>query len=208
LKIEPVIPIRLNDDWNIISRTIVSLTTFNDVPDGTGNDFGIGDTTQSFFLSPERIRNGWTWGAGPVVLIPTSRWNNKSSRPKFGTDEWGLGPTGVALRQADGWTYGALVNHIWDVSGDTDISSTYLQPFLAYTTPDAWTFAVNSESTYNWEADKDHWSVPFNFQVGKVIKIGSAPVQLKGAVRWWATNPDAGAEGLGLRFVATWMFPK
>ncbi|MGD9295706.1 MAG: transporter, partial [Roseobacter sp.] len=42
LKIEPVIPIRLNDDWNIISRTIVSLTTFNDVPDGTGNDFGIG----------------------------------------------------------------------------------------------------------------------------------------------------------------------
>ena len=204
LKVEPVVPIRLNDNWNLISRTIISLTQYSDFPAETGTDFGIGDTTQSFFLSPSQVKNGWTWGVGPALLVPTSSWNDKFSRPKYGTAEWGAGPTAVVLRQKCGWTYGALVNHIWDVSGDTEISNTYLQPFLAYTTPTAWTYAINSESSYNWEADNDRWSVPINLQLGKVI----GHVQYKGAIRYWAKNPEIGAEGWGARFVVTFMFPE
>jgi hypothetical protein len=62
----------------------------------------------------------------------------------------------VALKQQGPWTYGALANHFWSFAGDddrADVSSTFLQPFLSYTTPHAWTFALNTESTYDWESE-------------------------------------------------------
>ena len=34
-----------------------------------------------------------------------------------------------------------------------DIDATFLQPFLSYTTTDAWTFTLNTESTYDWESE-------------------------------------------------------
>ena len=141
----------------------------DDIPSGSNSDFGVGDVTQSFFFSPQKpTAGGWIWGAGPVVLLPLSR---ASESDIFGAGEWGGGVTGVALRQTEtGWTYGALANHIWDIGGDTDISNTYLQPFIAHTIPTAWTVALNSESTYDWEAEE--WSIPINLMLSKVVHFG------------------------------------
>ncbi|EJL58445.1 hypothetical protein PMI09_00155 [Rhizobium sp. CF122] len=86
----------------------------------------------------------------------------------MGSGKWGAGPTAVALKQEGPWTYGMLANHIWSFAGQNnrdDIRSTFLQPFVAYTTPEAWTFTLNTESTYDWEHNE--WSVPVNFQVSK-----------------------------------------
>jgi hypothetical protein len=205
LLVQPVMPFSLNEDWNLISRTILPLQWVEDIPSGSGTDFGLGDVTQSLFFSPKKpTASGWIWGAGPVAVLPLSR---TSDSPVFGKGEWAGGVTGVALRQTDsGWTIGALANHVWNLGGDTAISNTYLQPFIAYTTPTAWTLALNSESTYDWKAGE--WSMPFNLMLSKLVHFGKQPVSFQGGIRYWADGPDAGPEGWGARFAVTFLFPK
>lgn len=204
LNIQPVIPISLNEDWNVISRTILPVSWQDDIAGPSGSQFGLGDTVQSFFLSPAKpTESGIIWGAGPVFLIPTA------TDDLLGSEKWGAGPTIVALKQDGPWTYGVLANHIWSFAGNderNDISNTFLQPFLSYTTPDAWTFALNTESTYDWKAEE--WSVPINFTVSKLVKIDQQPISLTAGVRYWAAAPDNGPEGLGVRLAVTFLFPK
>lgn len=203
LNIQPVIPISLNEDWNLISRTILPVVDQQDLGEGTGSQFGIGDTVQSLFFSPKLpTESGWIWGAGPVVRLPTG------TDELLTADKWGAGPTAVALKQQGPWTYGALTNHIWSFAGDddrADVNATFLQPFLSYTTPQAWTFSLNTESTYDWE--NDQWSVPFNGVVTKVTKIGSQLVSIGAGARYWAEGPDGGPDGWGARLVFTLLFP-
>jgi hypothetical protein len=102
-----------------------------------------------------------------------------------------------------------LANHLWSYAGDStrsNISSTFLQPFVSYTTKDAWTYALNSESTYNWVTDQ--WSVPINGTISKLVKFGDQPVQIGGGLRYWLVSPDGiGPKGLGYRFAVTFLFP-
>jgi hypothetical protein len=115
LNIQPVIPTALNDDWNLISRTILPVIYQSDIFPGAGSQSGIGDITQSLFVSPKApTPGGVLWGAGPVFLIPTA------SNDLLGSGKWGAGPTLVAVKQTGHWTYGALLNHIWSVGGDSD----------------------------------------------------------------------------------------
>jgi hypothetical protein len=204
LNVQPVVPIDLDARWNLISRTIVPIVKQDDIFPGAGSQSGLGDTVQSFFLSPKApTAGGWIWGAGPVFLLPTGSDDLLSAR------KWGAGPTGVILKQDSGWTYGALANHIWSIAGDdnrSDISSTFVQPFLSYTTPTALTFAINTESTYDWKAKQ--WSVPLNALVSQVTKLGDQLVSVGGGLRYWADSPQSGPHGLGFRFVVTLLFPK
>ena len=204
LNIQPVIPISLSENWNVISRTILPVIWQNDIAGDSGEQTGLGDITQSLFLSPKNPGpSGIIWGVGPAFLVPTG------TDELLGTGKWGVGPTGVVLKQMGGWTVGALANHIWSFAGEgdrADVNSTYLQPFVSYTTHDAWTFTLNTESTYNWEAEE--WSVPINFMVGKLVKIDhKLPVSFTAGVRYWAESPDSGPDGLGFRGVVTFLFP-
>lgn len=204
LNIQPVIPIDLNTDWNLISRTIVPLTWQDEVVPGAGSQFGLGDVLQSVFFSPKKpTAGGWIWGTGPVLLLPTGTADLLSGR------KWGAGPTGVALRQDGPWTYGMLANHVWSFAGDSsrsNINSTYLQPFVSYTTPTAWSFALNTESSYDWQ--NDQWSVPVNAIVSKVFQAGGQTLSVGAGARYWADSADAGPHGWGLRFIVTLLFPK
>jgi hypothetical protein len=168
------------------------------------NESGLGDITASLFFSPKApTAAGWIWGVGPVFLVPTA------TQDVLGTEKWGLGPTGVALKQTGPWTIGMLANHIWSVAGNDSrsiVSATLLQPFLAYTTKTHTTFSVNTESTYDWK--NAQWSVPLNLQVGQVFKIGTQPLQITAGARYWATAPDNGPDGWGLRLQLTLIFPK
>jgi hypothetical protein len=124
-------------------------------------------------------------------------------------EKWGLGPTAVALKQIGPWTYGTLVNHIWSVAGDderTDVNATFIQPFLTYITKTKTTLAINTESTYDWEAER--WSIPVNFNVLQLAKIGSQIIQVGVGIRYWADSPDGSAEGWGFRTQVTFLFPK
>lgn len=204
INIQPVIPIEINANWNLISRTILPVVFQNDIYPGAGSQSGTGDTVASAFFSPKApTAGGWIWGVGPALLLPTG------SNQLLTADKWGIGPTAVVLKQQNGWTYGALVNHIWSFAGSSsraDISSTFLQPFLTYGTPTGWTFALNTESSYDWE--NEQWSVPLNATVSKVTKIGSQLVSLGAGVRYWADSPESGPHDVGFRLIVTLLFPK
>ena len=148
INFQPVVPISIDPEWNVISRTILPITLNQSLPPGDSVS-GLGDIVQSLFFSPKRpTAAGLIWGAGPVFLLPSGTDSQLSAR------KWGIGPTAVLLKQAGPFTYGILANHIWSVAGSSSrpgVSSTFLQPFVSHTTKDAWTFGINTESTYDWK---------------------------------------------------------
>lgn len=204
LNAQPVVPIPLNDEWNLISRTIVPLIRQTDIAPGTGAQSGLGDTVQSLFFSPRApTASGWTWGVGPALLAPTA------TDDLLGAGQWAAGPTLVALRQQGPWTYGMLTNHLKSFAGSDnrrDINATFVQPFLAYNTPTAWTYSLNAESTYDWEARG--WSAPVQLGAGKVTRIGKQTVQFVGALRYYVDSLPNGPEGLALRFNVVLLYPR
>jgi hypothetical protein len=166
----------------------------------SGSQFGLGDTTQSLWLSPvDPTSFGLIWGVGSIIYLPTS------TDSLLGPGVWGAGPTVVGLTQKGPWTIGGLGNHVWSFGSNT-INSTFLQPFLNYTTPTAWTFGLNTESTYNWATNE--WSIPINATISKLVNIGGQRVSLQGGVRYYAASSTGGADGWGGRLSATFLFPK
>lgn len=204
LNLQPVVPLRLNDDWNLISRTILPLVHQSDIAPGSGSQTGTGDIVQSLFFSPAAATfSGWIWGAGPAFLLPTG------SDDLLTADKWAAGPTAVALKQDGPWTYGALANHLWSFAGDSsrqDLSNTFLQPFVSYNTPSAITYTLNAESTYDWKSND--WTIPVYFGVGKVGRIGNQLVQYSGGIRYYLDSPTSGPEGLAFRLNFVLLYPR
>lgn len=205
VNIQPVIPIHLNEEWNLISRTILPVIYADGLFEGDPDEFGIGDTTQSFFFSPRDPIDGWILGVGPVAQIPTG------SNDAFRSKQLSLGPTAVALRQdrvGDGvLTVGALMSHVWKVAGDDDVpnvNSTFLQPFIAYTLKGGSTFSLDTESTYDWTSEE--WTVPVNLTFAQLMRIGRLPVQLQFGGRYYFDAPEDGPEW-GIRCALTFLFP-
>ena len=204
LNIQPVVPFSLNDDWNIISRTIVPVAWQENIFPGAGNQSGMGDVVQSLFFSPKApTAGGLIWGVGPVFLIPTG------TDDLLTTGKWGSGPTGVVIRQPGPWTAGPLANHIWSFAGDssrTDGNLTFLQPFLSYTTHTATTFSLNAETSYDWNSRQ--WTLPINSGVSQILRIGGQLVQVGAVARYWAGGSDRGPHGWGGRLTVTFLFPR
>jgi hypothetical protein len=203
INIQPVIPFSIGENWNLISRTILPVVNQGNFFPGDEYKTGLGNITQSFFFSPkEPTKGGLIWGVGPVLQIPTVT-------NDIAPDQWGAGVTGVVLKQGNGWTVGALANHVWSISDEDEFgetSTTFLQPFVSYTTKKATSYSINTEAQYDWIAEE--WSVPINLTVGQIIKAGGKPLQLTGGVRYWADSPPGGPEGWGARLVVTFLFPK
>lgn len=204
LNVQPVIPVSIGPDWNLISRTILPVLWQSDIAPGAGSQSGIGDVLQSVFFSPKAATaGGWIWGAGGAFLLPTG------SDDLLTADKWAAGPTAVALKQTGPWTYGALVNHLWSFAGESqrrDISNTFVQPFVSYALPSGVSYTVNLESTYDWRTND--WQVPVNVVAGKVTRIGEQLVQFNAGIRYYASSTPNGPDGFGARFVVVLLFPK
>jgi len=206
MNFQPVVPISLNEDWNLIWRTIIPFISQDDIAgtkaNPSGSQTGLGDTLMTAFFSPkEPTSGGLIWGVGPALSIPTG------TDDLLGSEQWAAGPSVVALKQNGGWTYGVLANHLWSFAGDddrADVSNTFIQPFVAYNTPTGMTYGLNTESSYNWETEE--WTVPINLQISKLVKFGDQPVQFQFGGRWYADAPDDGPDW-GLRLGVTFMFP-
>ena len=79
MNFQPVVPIKLNDEWNLISRTILPIIHQNNVTIAATSQRGLGDTVQSFFFSPAKS-DPFIWGFGPALLIPTGTDDRYSRR--------------------------------------------------------------------------------------------------------------------------------
>jgi hypothetical protein len=201
LNIQPVIPISISEDWNLISRTILPVIEQDDVVPNS-SQAGLGDTLQSLFFSPKAPGvGGLIWGLGPAILLPTS------TEDHLGAQKFAIGPTHVFLRQHSGWTYGMLNYHLVSFGGThstEDVNQTYFQPFLSFTTKTYTTFSLNTESTYDWEAAK--WTVPLNLLVAQLVRIGGQAMQFRIGPKLYVAGPT-GAPDWGIRFEYTLLFP-
>src|SRR6185369_11501109 len=203
LNIQPVMPVHVTPDSNLIIRTILPVIYREWTSPTTGSAQGLGDTTQSFFFSPSSPKNGVTWGIGPAFLWPTGE-------SELGSKKWGAGPTAIVLKQQGGFTYGVLANHIWSYAdlGDNHrpgVSSTFIQPFLSWTGRSATTLGINTESTYNWKSKA--WTIPVNMSISHLYNFGGQLVSLGGTVKVYAAREEGGPEW-GARFIATFLFPR
>jgi hypothetical protein len=205
LNIQPVIPMSISQDWNLIARIITPLITQNDVRGNSGTQSGLGDINPTLFFSPKApTSSGLIWGAGPVFLLPTA------TDDRLGGGKWGVGPSIVLLQQTQThWTVGLLANQVWSVAGNDnrkDISSTFVEPFFTKGLGQGRTLSLTSESTYNWETKK--WNVPINLVYGKVTKVGSQMVNLKAGIRYYASTPNNYGPTWGLRFELDLLYPR
>src|SRR5262245_49675786 len=195
---QPVIPISLSPKLNLITRYIIPIIDQHDIT-GEGEDqFGLSDATISGFFSPVDSKNGWIWGAGPAFLVPTGTNDFLSTR------KWGIGPTALLLRQANGLTYGFLVNQLWSFAGDesrSDVNQMFLQPFFAKNWKSGGGISVNSEITCNWEDNKT--TAFLNPLVTGVTKLGKQAVSLGVGPRIPLGKPA----DFGFRGVLTFVFP-
>jgi hypothetical protein len=201
--VQPVIPFSINDKLNLITRTIIPITYAESTVPGGNSTTGLGDIQQSFFISPEKLINGWIMGAGPIFLYPSA------TKYALGQQKWGAGPTAILLKQEKiGWTRGILAHHLQSFAGtytSPTVSSSYLQPFLSYTTHAYTTFGMNSESTYNWQSRE--WTVPVNAWVSQLVKLNNVPIQFLLGGRYYPQKPNGTADW-GLRFTVTFAFPE
>ena len=201
--VQPIIPFELNDDWNLITRTILPIIEQDDIFPGAGKQSGLGDITESLFFSPdEPTDNGWIHGFGPVFQI------DSATDDYLGFEEHGLGLSYIALTVKGPKTYGFLTNHVYSIEGhigDT-YSNTFIQPFYDYTTEGAMTIELTSESNYNWNDDK--WSVPVTLTASQFFMVGNQPILLGGGFKYWAESTETDPEGMSYNLNLYLLFPK
>ena len=206
LNIQPVYPIHLSDEWNVITRTIFPLLWQPAVYPGQGSTFGLGDTQFSAFLSPAQPK-GLIWGVGAIAQLPTH------TSDVLGNDRWALGPTAVVLKITHGspWVYGVLANNIWSVNGSNSsppISQMLVQPFLNYNFKGGAYLTTAPIITANWQADSgDTWTVPLGGGVGKIFHLGRLPVNTQASAYYNVETPKYGPDWQ-LRLQVQLMFPK
>jgi hypothetical protein len=200
LNIQPVIPISLNEKWNMISRTIAPIISQSDVTAIGSNETGLGDIVQSIFFSPKEVNNGLVWGVGPVLLLPTAT-------DDLGLKKWGAGPNALVLKLQGQWTYGALVNHLWSYAGDgqNDVDATFFQPFATYASKTGASLTIAAENTQDW--NNDFFGGFAGIYYAKVFTFGKQMVQLGGGPKvFYGNNPFNPDWGIRANIIL--LFPK
>jgi hypothetical protein len=221
LNVQPVIPIKLNDEWNLIARIIMPIINQPNlspslgglVPSSTGTGFG--DFNPTFFFSPAKPGE-LIWGLGPTLTLPTA------TDRDLGSGKWSMGPAGVALTMQGPWVFGALMNNQWSVGGwgDRAVNAMLLQWFVNYNLPDGWYLTTSPIVTANWKADKggDVWTVPLGGGFGKLFRLGQIlplegspmaklPINAQIGAYGNVAKPEFGPDWQ-LRFQIQFLFPK
>ena len=205
LNIQPVIPIRVSENWNLINRIITPIiyqpTTSQPVNQGA---YGFGDLNPSFFFSPSKPHK-LIWGVGAAVVLPTA------TSPVLGQGKWSAGPTVVVLSQPGHWTLGGLVNNVWSFAGQSgraDVNQMLFQYFINYNLKKGYYITWQPTITANWEANNGgRWLVPFGGGIGRIMKLGFQPVNLTAQFYGNAVHPP-GASPWGMRLQIAFLFPK
>jgi hypothetical protein len=169
--VQPVIPLSLNKEWNLITRTIVPVI-YTEFP---AYQTGLGNVQFTGFLSPAKPST-FIWGVGPVMQFPTH------TDTYLGSDKWSAGPSVVGLAMPGHWVIGLLAQNIWSFAGPSTtrinpaVNQFLAQPFINYNLPKGWYLTSSPIITADWKAaGPDQWTVPLGGGFGKIFKIGKLP---------------------------------
>ena len=174
LNFEPIVPFTLNEDWNLIVRTIVPFVSQPSAGAGKPSMTGLGDINPALFLSPSTSRRHF-WGIGPTFTFPTG------TSPQLTSGQWSMGPSAVYMATPGRWMIGGVVSHQWSVDGwsDRTVNSSCIQPMVICHLPKGWYLVSVPVITADWEADSgDRWTVPLGGGVGNIVKLGKMPLNL------------------------------
>ncbi|MGB7436326.1 MAG: hypothetical protein WBR26_02470 [Candidatus Acidiferrum sp.] len=219
LNIQPVIPMSVSKDWNLIVRWItpviyqpLPVAQLPGTPLQSTGVYGLGDMNPSFFLVPKKSKI--IWGVGPTVVLPTA-----TNTTYLGQGKLSVGPSVVVLVQPPHWTIGFLANNVWSVAGHSDFNSAgqvnkppvnqfLLQWFVNYNMKKGWYLTTSPIVTANWRGgDSNVWTVPFGGGVGRIMKLGFQPVNVTAQFYGNAVHPP-GTSPWGLRLQFVLLFPK
>jgi hypothetical protein len=203
LNIQPVLPIRLSENWNLITRTIIPVIYQPDTWTDSGSTGGVGDIQASFFFSPAQPSKV-IWGVGPVLQLPSG------TNAMLTQGKWGLGPTFVVLAMPGHWVLGVLGNNVWSVGGQDDhedVNQFLLQYFINYNLPKGWYLTSAPILTANWKAEAgEKWVVPFGGGAGRIFRVGKQPMNGQIGAYYNAEKP-AGGPDWQLRIQLVLLFP-
>jgi len=212
LNVQPVIPVRVSQNWNLISRIITPIIyqpTISQplIPGGqpvNQGAYGFGDLNPSFFLSPAKPHK-IIWGAGTAIVLPTA------TNQVLGQGKWSMGPSVVVLAQPGKWTLGGLVNNVFSFTGQSgrqDVNQMLFQYFINYNLKKGWYLTWQPTLTANWEdSNGGRWVVPVGGGVGRIMKLGFQPVNVGLQFYGNAVHPP-GASPWNMRLQIAFLFPK
>jgi hypothetical protein len=186
LNIQPVIPMALNADWNLITRVIVPVAYQPDISSPNLGTSGFGDVNPSFFFAPSKGK--LIWGVGPTFVL------NTATNHALGSGKWSAGPTVVVLVQPGKWTLGALTNNVWSfagIKGDPNVNAFLLQYFINYNLNKGWYIGTSPIITANWVASADNkWVVPVGAAAGRILRLGKQPVNIQAGMFYNIVQPE------------------
>jgi len=205
LNLQTVLPFRMTERWNLVTRTNMPLISqpYLNRNDGTKN--GLGDFNPSFYLSPVNSRK-LIWGAGPTLSLPTA------TNSAIGSGKWAAGPSVIGVMQPGHWTIGLLANNLWSIAGDKDrpeVNSLLLQYSVNYNFVKGWYFTSSPIITSNWKVDSgERWSVPFGAGLGRVFKHSGQSFNSQISAYYTVIHPNSlPYPKWQLRWQGAWVFP-
>ena len=202
LNIQPVIPVGITENTNLIIRTIIPIMS---QPVGfSDREGGLGDIALSLFFTPKKP-GSLIWGVGPAIGIPTA------TDQVLGTGKWSAGPAIIALIQPTGWTIGLTLQNTWSFAGQSDradVNTFFTNVFIVKNLPNGWYVNTAPIITANWEAESgEEWLVPLGFGAGKIFRVGKLPINAQMGYYNYVISPTNGPEWQ-LRAQVNLMFPK
>lgn len=219
LQFQPVLPIALTKDWNLITRPVFQL--FNSTPyphvyrpKGSlrpkveyRRTTGFGDTILMEMFSPgPSLVGNWLLGIGPTFIFPTA------TSKYTGQEKWQAGPAAVVGYLSKKWILGAFVQNWSSFAGDKHRESTNqmnLQPIASWFLKDGWSVGYSGNILANWEVEKDNrWTVPVGLGVNKIVKFGRLPVKLGLAAQYMPIRPDRFGQMWNIQLQVTPVLPK
>lgn len=200
LNIQPVIPFKISQDWNLITRWITPVIYQPRLSPQDGPEFGLGNIQPAFFFSPAKP-GAIIWGVGPQFWLPTA------TDKTLGVNQWGAGPSFVVLTNQEPWVIGALINNVWAGTSGQRVNQMLIQPFVNYNLPDGWYLTSSPIVTSNWLGPPgDQWTVPVGGGLGRLFKIDKLPVNTQVQAFYDVARPT-GAPTWTLRFQLQFLFP-
>jgi hypothetical protein len=181
LIVEPVIPFKLNANWNLITRTITPIIRLPEPSPSQGSVWGLGNMEPQFYFSPSRP--GWgkiIWGIGPQLWLPTA------TDDRLGVNKFGGGPAAVVVTSRGHFLFGSLINNVWTGQNKEHqrVDQFTLNPFVFYNLQRGWYVLSSPVMTSDWTARPgEKWTVPVGGGVGRILKVGFQPINAR--VQFW-----------------------
>ena len=217
LQFQPVLPIALTPNWNLITRPVIPLftsmpyfqqATYSSSYEELRRSTAFGDIILMEQLSPSpKLVGNWLLGVGPTFVFPTA------SDVQNGQGKWQVGPSAIVGFISKKWILAAFLQDWISFAGQSNRDSVHqmnLQPIASYFLPGGWAIGYSGNILANWRArdSGEVWTVPLGIGVSKVVKFGKLPIKISVAGQYMPVHPENFGQKWNIQLMVTPVVPK